>query len=277
MTRALGRGAFGRVYAAIDALDGRDVAIKFFMPRSAAWRHLEAQKLAQIQHPNVVPVLAAGERHGTPFVVMPLVNGRPLSEHLEERPMAPRRALALLADVAAGLDAAHVAGFVHCDIKPSNIMVAEEPNEHGVLLDFGTTATIDGDTSGSFAGTPAYAAPELLAHDRITHAADIYALAAVLFECLTGTRPFSRPTIAETALAHLVDSPPMLALDHPVGQVLQPVLQRGLARDPASRYATASQLIDAARSALEILPAELVDVPLGMRGSTTPAPTTVHD
>src|ERR687889_1102334 len=172
LTRALGGGAFGRVYAAIDALDGRDVAIKFFRPSSAASAHIEAQHLAQVQHPNVVPVLAAGERDGTPFIVMPLVEGRPLSEHLEERPMAPRRALALLAGVAAALDAAHLAGFVHCDIKPSNIMVAKEPSEHAILLDFGTTAIVEDYTSGSFAGTPAYAAPELLARDRITHAAD---------------------------------------------------------------------------------------------------------
>lgn len=275
--RRLGSGGFGQVYAAVDQSSGEEVAIKFFAP-FVLDADVDAVKAAGVEHPNVVPVLATGRHDGTPYLVMPLVRGRTLADHLEEGALSPREAVELLAGIAGALDAVHRNGLVHGDVKPSNIMLTEQPSSRAVLLDFGQGATTKADRAGSFVGTPAYAAPEHLRRGSVTPAADIYALAAVLAECLTATRAFSGPTHEETARAHVRRQGPLIDTDHPAARALAPVLEKGLDLDPRRRFGTASELVDAARGALRGLSPDLMDKPLSSRRSAEgPAPTTVRD
>jgi serine/threonine-protein kinase len=273
--RQIGAGGFGEVYAATDCFTGAQVAIKFYVAHSKE-ALAAAVKARTVHHPNVVPVLEAGRLDETSYLVMPLIKGRTLADHLADRALTPRETVDLLEGIAAALDELHEAGIVHRDIKPSNIMVTDEPAIHAVLLDFGLTPTIDADAMGRFVGTPAYAAPEQMSTQSADAAADIYGLAAVLAECLTATRLFSRPTYAETVRAHLVREQPLIELDNPVARALNPVLEKGLDIEPNRRYAKASELIDAARAALDELPPELLDQPLAMGRPQEPAPTTVR-
>ena len=158
--------------------------------------------------------------------------------------LAPERALGILAQVAAALDAAHKRDLVHRDVKPANILL--DADEHAYLTDFGVTKHVGGDTTDTEAvvGTLDYLAPEQIRGGAIDGRADEYALACVLYECLSGTPPFWRETQAEAMWAHLSDEPP------PLSPALDPVLRRGLAKDPNDRYATCGELIAAARAAL---------------------------
>jgi serine/threonine protein kinase len=273
--RRLGSGGFGQVYAATDRLSGDQVAIKFFAPRGVA---MEAVlRAATVEHPNVVPVLASGKHDRVPYVVMPLVRGHTLAHRLEQGAIAPREAIELLTGIAAALDSIHRRGIVHRDVKPSNIMLTDEPPTQVVLFDFGPAPTTDADASGSFVGTPAYAAPEHLRETSVGPAADIYALAAVLTECLTAIRTFGRATHEETMHAHLQRERPLIEVDNPAAAALAPVLEKGLAIDPHQRYDTASELVDAARAALDDVRPEFTKRPLSSARSEMPAPTTVRD
>jgi serine/threonine protein kinase, bacterial len=274
--RKIGAGGFGEVYAAADRLTGEQLAIKLY--RSQARDVLaSALKARAVHHPNVVPVLDAGERMGRSYLVMPLIEGHTLADHLVDRTLTPREAIDLLEGIASGLDELHRAGIVHMDIKPSNIMVTEAPATHAVLLDFGSMPTVDADVTGRFVGTPAYAAPEQISKRRFNGAAaDIYSLSAVLAECITAAPLFSRPTYDETVRAHLERTERLVEPDNLVVRALIPVLERGLALDPERRYGTASELIDVARTALSEIPPELLDQPLAQSHSQQPAPTTVR-
>ena len=266
----LGAGGSGEVYAATDRISGERVAIKFFRDRRG-WA--AALKASAVRHPNAVPIVEAGDHEGTAFLIMPLIEGHTLAHLLERGTFTPRLALDLLADVAAALDDLHGMGIVHRDIKPSNIMVTDD-STRAVLLDYGAAASHDLDTEHEFVGTPAYAAPEHLGRERIGPAADVYGLAAVLAECITSTRLFSRPTHEETMLAHAKRDRPLVETDDPVARVLAPVLEKGLAVNPNERYGTASDLIEAAREVLGELPPGLVDRPIGQTSTNEPLPTT---
>jgi serine/threonine protein kinase, bacterial len=273
--RQIGAGGFGEVYAATDSYTGTPVAIKFY--RAQAHEALTgALKARTLSHPNVVPVLEAGELGGTSYLVMPLIKGRSLADHLADGVLTPRETINLLEGIAAALDELHAAGIVHGDIKPSNIMVTDEPVTHAMLLDFGSIPTVDEDAVGRFVGTPAYAAPEHVSERSADAPADIYALTAVLAECITATRLFSRPTYAETVRAHLVRKTPLIEPDNPVARALTPVLEKGLDINPNGRYVRASELIDAARTVLYELRPELLDEPLALARPQEPAPTTVR-
>jgi serine/threonine protein kinase len=270
--RKLGAGGFGSVYAATDHTTGDQVAIKFYDSPDAG---VAALKAGDVRHPNVIPVLETGDHEGTVYLVMPLITGHTLAEHLESGTLSPRQALDLLEGVAAALDALHRGGIVHRDVKPSNIMVTDDPEPRVVLIDVGLAPTVDLDSAGQFMGTPAYAAPEHLTRKSADPAADVYGLAVVLAECLTATRPFSRPTYEETVLAHLKREGPLIQGDDPVSRKLAPVLEKGLALSPEDRYATASDLIDAVRRALDGLPSQLIEQPVGhLRGDESPPTTT---
>jgi serine/threonine-protein kinase len=273
--RQIGAGGFGEVYAATDRFTGQQLAIKFYRSRA---RDVVAAafKARVVHHPNVVPVLEAGDLEGTSYLVMPLIAGRTLADRLADRAFTPRETIELLEGIASALDELHGAGVVHRDIKPSNIMVTDEPVTRAVLLDFGPIPTVDADAAGRFVGTPAYAAPEQISKEAADASADIYGLAAVLAECVTAMPLFSRPTYAETVRAHLEREKPLIELDNPVARALAPVLEKGLALDPKRRYTRASDLIDAARTVLHELPPELLDQPLAQGRPQEPTPTTVR-
>ena len=172
----------------------------------------ESRLAAGLDHPNVVPIYEAGEAEGRLFIAMRYVDGTDLRALLRRHgALAPERALALAGQVAGALDAAHARGLVHRDVKPSNVLV-DDPGgrDHCYLADFGLTqsASDRGPADGSLMGTLDYVAPEQIRGDPIDGRADQYALACLLFECLTGTLPFRRDSEMATIFAHLEEPPP---------------------------------------------------------------------
>jgi serine/threonine-protein kinase len=250
----LGRGGMGAVYLAEDAALGRKVAVKLLAPALTDNQRFrdrflrESQIAASLDHPHVVPIYGAGEADGQLFLAMRYVEGSDLRELLaREGPLAPERALALLAQVAGALDAAHARGLVHRDVKPGNVLVAA-PAEHCYLADFGLTkqtASVSGLTgTGELVGTVEYVSPEQIRGDPVDARSDVYSLACVLYECLAGKSPFERDSEVATLWAHVNEPPPALGID------LDELLARALDKSPAARPATCGALIGEAREAL---------------------------
>jgi len=214
----IGQGAMGAVYLAESREGGADVALKLLMPelteddrfRQRFMR--EAEVAASLDHPHVVPILTFGEEDGRLYLAMPYVDGSDLRDLLSrEGALEPARTLHLLEHVAAALDAAHAAGLVHRDVKPANILVAGEPGEeHAYVCDFGlarhmsSVRSLTGDRG--FVGTIDYVPPEQIAGGQIDRRADVYSLGCVLYECLTGERPFERESELALIYAHLNDT-----------------------------------------------------------------------
>jgi streptogramin lyase/predicted Ser/Thr protein kinase len=261
--RALGRGGMSVVYLAEDLRLERRVALKFLAPRLAedpAFRArflYESQVAASLDHPNVVPIYAAGEDGDELYIAMRYVEGSDLKELLHEGPLDGQRAVRICAQVAAALDFAHARRLVHRDVKPSNVLL--DAAEHVYLADFGLTKRTDGTQPlepGLF-GTIDYVAPEQIRGDDVDGSTDVYALACLLYECLSGSAPFRRATDAATLYAHLEEAPPTLP-------GLEQVLPKALAKDPADRYSTCRELVDDARRALGISVAQRSRLPLAM-------------
>jgi DNA-binding beta-propeller fold protein YncE len=248
----VGRGGMGVVYRAHDPRLKRTVALKLVAPELAAdpafrERFLaETELAASLEHPNVVPVYDAGEVEGQLYLAMRYVAGNDLKTLLgREGPLEPKRALALCAQVAGALDAAHARGLVHRDVKPSNVLLDEA--EHVYLADFGLTRRItESGGLGPSLGTPAYAAPEQIEGAEVDGRADVYSLACLLYECLAGEVPFRRDSELAVLWAQVNEPPPRLGA-YPA---LDPVLAKALAKDPQERYASCLELVEAAREAL---------------------------
>jgi serine/threonine protein kinase len=258
-----GAGAMGRVYRAIQPRVDRVVALKVIRPDLSADQafregfEVEFRLAASIDHPNVVSVYEAGEADGSLFVAMRWVEGPDLRQLLRvERTLRPARAVDLLGQVAAGLDAAHAKGLVHRDIKPANILLE---GDHAFVSDFGlaqTTFGVDEATlPGGLVGTVDYLAPELVDGGTATSAGDVYALGCVLFQMLTGSVPFPVDGLIAKLHAHnTVDPPAPTGLDPELPRGFDDVVRRALAKDPAHRYGSAGELADAAREALRTAP-----------------------
>ena len=255
----LGRGGMGVVYLATDVRLDRKVALKVLPPELGDDETFRARLLresraaAAIDHPSVIPVYEAGEAGGQLFIAMRYVDGVDLERLLRaDGLLAPERALALVAQLAAALDAAHEHGLVHRDVKPSNALVAK--GDHVYLCDFGLTRAAADDrltATGEVAGTALYMAPETLRTGFADARSDLYSLGCVLFECLTGEPPFTGPTQASVIFGHLEEPPPRVSerragLPH----ALDAVLARALDKDPGHRYASGAELVAAARAAL---------------------------
>ena len=263
----LGRGGMGVVYRAFDARLGRPVALKLISPEKSQdarfrARFLEESQLAaSLDHSNVVPVYDAGEANGHLYIAMRYVEGTDLGTLLaREGPLEPQRALSLIGQVAAALDAAHARGLVHRDVKPANILVMQETGgEHCYLSDFGLTRGPDPAGSQTqpahLSGTVAYTSPEQITGDAVTERADIYSLGCVLYECLSGQPPFAGRRSMAVLVAHVQEAPPPLAAYPALG----PILSRALAKDPAERHMTCREIVEQAREALgtKDLPPEL--------------------
>jgi class 3 adenylate cyclase/ABC-type oligopeptide transport system substrate-binding subunit/streptogramin lyase/predicted Ser/Thr protein kinase len=257
--RLLGEGGTGAVYLAIDENLDRPVALKLLPPelsRDERFRKRflrEARMAAHLEHPGIVPIYAAGEADGQLYLAMRHVRGTDLRRMLErDGRLEPSRSIRILAPVAEALDAAHAQGLVHRDVKPGNILVEE--GDRAFLADFGLAkhaATVNSlSREGAFSGTIDYIAPEQIEGGEVDGRADVYALACVLFESLTGRPPFERDTDVAVVFAHLKDPPPSLgALRPELPTELDLVLARGMAKDPDDRYRTAGELVADARSA----------------------------
>jgi ABC-type branched-subunit amino acid transport system substrate-binding protein/predicted Ser/Thr protein kinase len=249
----LGRGGMGVVYLARDLSLERPVALKLIAPELAQDEEFRARFLrepklaASLDHPNVIPIYEAGEHDGQLYLVMRYVEGSDLRTLLErESKLSPERTLAILAQVAGALDAAHRRALVHRDMKPANVLLDED--EHAYLTDFGITKQIGGASTdtGRVVGTLDYLAPEQIRGEPVDARTDSYALGCVLYECLAGKPPFRRDSEAATMWAHMQDEPPPVR-----GRArLDAVLRKALAKDREDRYATCGQLIEAAAAAL---------------------------
>jgi YVTN family beta-propeller protein len=263
LQRLIGRGGMGEVYRAFDARLERPVALKVLSPRFAedeAFRERllrESRLAAGLDHPNVVPVYDAGEADGTLFIAMRYVDGTDLRALLRaEGPLEPERAIAIAAQVAGALDAAHARGLVHRDVKPSNVLLDRaEGREHCYLADFGLTQSVTNRpvTDGELMGTVDYVAPEQIRGDPVDGRADVYALGCLLYESLTDELPFGRASDVATIYAHLEEDPvPASERRAELPEDVDAVLARAMAKDREERYDTCSALVEDARSALGI-------------------------
>jgi YVTN family beta-propeller protein len=260
----VGRGGMGTVYRAKDLRLGRRVALKFLAPElaeNARFRErflAESRLAAAIDHAGIVPIFEAGDVDGRLYIAMRYVEGTDLRALLQhDAPLATDRAVALVAQLAGALDAAHARGLVHRDVKPSNALVAvESGEEHLYLADFGltkhTTSRGRSTASGQMVGTVDYVAPEQIRGGEVDGRADLYSLGCVLYECLTGEVPYPRGSEVATLYAHLEDDPPRpSARCARVPAALDGVVTRALAKDPGRRWQSGAELARAARGALQ--------------------------
>ena len=255
----LGRGGMGEVWRAHDTTIDRVVALKMLLPHYAKDEDFdkrfrrEARTAARLDDPHVVPIYDVGEIDGRLYVTMRLINGVDLDTLLKSGPLKPERAVHIIEQIAGALHSAHQAGLVHRDVKPSNILLAD--NDFAYLIDFGIARAAD-DTKltseGSTIGTWAYMAPERFnTPGDIQPSSDIYALACVLYQCLTGEPPFPGNTLEQVAVGHMVAPPPRASeTSDTVPPGLDRVIETGLAKQTAERYPTAIEMAAAARRAI---------------------------
>ena len=264
--RALGLGGMSVVYLATHLGLQRRVALKVIAPRLAADEDFrerfvrESRLAASIDHPNIVPIYEAGEVDGQLFIAMRYVDGTDLRGLLRgETPPSVDRVLAIADQVASALDAAHARGLVHRDVKPGNVLIARSDGplarEHVYLSDFGLTKRLGSGTgltrSGQFVGTVDYVAPEQIEGKPVDGSADVYSLACVLFECLTGSVPYVREAEVAALYAHLSDEPPHVTATRPdLPAAVDRVFARAMSKLPARRYRTAAEFVNAVRQAL---------------------------
>ena len=258
LRRLVGRGGMGDVYEAEDTVRERIVALKLMsetLSRDPVFRarmQREARTAGRLQEPHVVPIHDFGEIDGQLYVDMRLIDGSDMSTMLSRYgPLTPPRAVAIVRQIGSALDAAHAAGVTHRDVKPENILVSGD--DFAYLVDFGiASATSDEKLTqlGSTVGTFKYMAPERFQDSEATYRADIYALACVLYECSTGSPPYRGDQISVMS-AHLHQAIPRSSAMRPgIPTAFDDVIARGMAKDPADRYATCGDLSAAAYAAL---------------------------
>jgi serine/threonine protein kinase len=258
----IGQGGMGKVYKAHDTLFGRDVAIKVLPSELSVEEEYrqrfrrEALTAARLGEPHVIPIFDTGDIDGQLYLVMQLVEGTDIGGLLErDGPLNPERAVYILEQLAAALDAAHAAGLVHRDVKPSNALVTGQ--DFAYLIDFGIAHSASGTkltSANMLLGTLTYMAPERF-EGVVDARSDIYALACVLHECLTGNQPYPGDSMQQQLNAHLNMDPPRPSerrADLPAG--FDDVIAAGMAKDPDERYQTAHELAAAARQALTTAP-----------------------
>ncbi|GAC1342410.1 MAG: hypothetical protein NVSMB29_14080 [Candidatus Dormibacteria bacterium] len=254
ITDFVGRGGMASVYKAYHSGLDRHVAIKvlpdFFAQDPVARERFqqEAVAVAKLRHPNILAVYDYGEESGVPYIVSEFIEGGTLTDRMAGRALTGEEVSRLLAPVAAALDYAHAQGILHRDVKPTNIMLGAEGMP--ILGDFGLAKMLSGGQRltqvGATLGTPEYMAPEQSLGQEVTVAADIYSLAVIAYEMLVGDVPFSGPTPVVLMLAHIQTPPPPPRERNPeLSQNVEEALLRGLAKVPAERYPSASQLVQA--------------------------------
>lgn len=255
----LGRGGMGEVWRAHDTVTDRVVALKL-LPAQWAEDELylqrfrrEAHAAARLTEPHVVPIHNYGDVDGRLYVDMRLIDGCDLQALLGNGALIPSRAVVIVEQVAMALDAAHQAGLVHRDVKPSNILISRY--DFAYLIDFGVARAIT-DTgltnSAHIVGTLLYMAPERFRNGVSDVRSDVYSLACVLAQCLTATTPFPGQSVEEQMMAHLTAPPPMPSVVNPyIPAAFDAVIAKGMAKNPDDRYQTVLELAEAASRALD--------------------------
>jgi serine/threonine protein kinase len=257
----LGRGGMGVVYRAEHPRLGAPVALKVMEPELAmdeAFRERfvrEARAAARIRHPNIIPIFDAGEWHGDLYIAMRYIEGEDLRSLLRKNgALTPEQTYVIGLQIASALDAAHRSGLIHRDVKPGNILVEPGPDPDSepiaYLADLGLTKHVDSKSgatgSGELLGTIDYIAPEQISGAHVDGRADVYSLACVLFECLTGSVPYVRENQAAVLWAHLHDDVPRVTTVNPaLSEAIADALARGMAKSPDDRYSTGRELVAA--------------------------------
>ncbi len=260
LLRLLGRGGMGEVYEAEDTRKRRVVALKLISqhfsdsPVFRARMQREADAAGRLTEPHVVPIHDYGEIDGQFYVEMRLIDGTDLATLLKRSgPLSPPRAVAIVSQIAAALDAAHATGVTHRDVKPENILITGQ--DFAYLVDFGIARAAADPAltqTGLAMGTYNYMAPERFSGNEVTYPADIYSLACVLAECLTGAPPYRANSVERAVAAHLTEPAPRPSQLRPgsVPVAFDQVIATGMAKNPEERYRTAGDLAAAARDAL---------------------------
>ncbi|MHA7649448.1 serine/threonine-protein kinase PknH/PknJ [Mycobacterium sp. ML4] len=259
LKRLLGRGGMGEVYEAEHTVKEWTVAVKVMtaeFSKDPVFRERmkrEARIAGRLQEPHVVPIHDYGEIDGQMYLEMRLIEGTDLDAVLKRYgPLTPPRAVAIITQIASALDAAHAAGVMHRDVKPPNILVTRD--DFAYLVDFGiASATTDEKLTqlGTAVGTWKYMAPERFSNDEVTYRADIYSLACVLYECLTGGPPYRADSAGSLVTAHLMNPVPQVSTARAgIPKSFDAVIARGMAKKPEDRYTSAGDLALAAHEAL---------------------------
>ena len=259
LQKLIGRGGMGEVYQAYDTRTDRVVALKVLPHHMAedevfqARFRRESQSAAGINDPHVVPIHGYGEIDGRLYLDMRLIEGRNLGAMLAEteKPLGAPFAVHVVEQVAHALDSAHKAGLIHRDIKPSNILITGR--DFVYLIDFGLARTAGEQaltTAGSTLGTLAYMAPERFEAGQVDARSDVYALTCVLYELLTGSRPYPADSLEQQIAGHMMAPLPRPSDTDPRLAAFDSVIAKGMAKKPAKRYQSAGELAVAARRAL---------------------------
>ncbi len=256
----IGQGGMSSVFSAVDLRDERAVAVKVLSPylahepRFKARFEREIKLLSRLQHPNIMPILDFGEADGLAYIIMPFIGTGTLGDRLLKGPLEPKDGARIVEQLASALAAAHAAGVVHRDVKPSNVLL--DPLGNALLSDFSFAHQADASqnlTGSALIGTPAYMSPEQCLGAPIDARSDQYALAVVLYQMTTGQLPFEADTPMGTALKHVNEPLPRPRLVNPnLLEEVELVLVKGLAKDPGLRYDSVLELNQAFQEALQI-------------------------
>ncbi len=260
VSAVIGVGGMAIVYKAEQISLGRPVALKVLsakLSHDEAFRERfrrEGKNVAALDHPHIVSVYDSGEADGRLFLAMRLVQGATLADRIRDGGLSADEALRILGPIADALDTAHAAGVVHRDVKPQNILLTE--GGHPYLADFGVATglhTAGLTATGGFVGSFSYAAPEQFLGKHATAATDVYALAAVVFQCLTGELPYPRDTDGGVLIAYANQSPAAGGTGLPMANALNEIIARGMANDPDRRYKRAGCLLAATAAVVDNL------------------------
>ena len=264
IVRELGRGAMGTVYLGRDPKINREVAIKTLAYAAVGPSELkevktrffrEAQAAGNLSHPNIVSIYDVGEEHDMAYIAMEVLNGRELTVHCQtDNLLPPARVLAIIADVSQALEYAHRKGVVHRDIKPANIMVLAD--DRVKVTDFSIAQVIDASKTrtGEILGTPNYMSPEQIAGEKIDGRSDLFSLGIILYELLSGKKPFKGDTLTALAFA-IAQTPhaPLLSLVTDLPPCCEAIVNKLLAKKASNRYASAAQVTSAIEACRDVL------------------------
>ena len=280
----LGRGGMAEVYLATDRVLDRPVACKIlggWLANDATFVERfrrEALAAARISHPNLVAVFDAGSEGDVHYIVMEYVAGETLADLLrKDGALQPARATTIATDVADALGVAHAARMVHRDVKPANVMLT--PEGRTKLMDLGIARSLDGESitrASSIIGTAGYVSPEQARGEQVDHRSDIYSLGCVLYEMLTGRRPFEAADPLAVAYKHVHETPaPPTSLEPSIPPGLEAVTLRAMDKDPEARFQSAAEMASALDDRTAPVAPAAATTPLPAIGATVPLPVAV--